>query len=68
MAVFVTIVEAGSLSAAGRTLRPLKLIVAGHRTLCFTRIRGWFWRRLYCAPLLLIATFDTKILETRVAV
>jgi len=46
----------------------LKLIVAGHSTLYITRSDGWFWRRPWPAPLLLIATFGTEIIGTLIAV
>ena len=45
----------------------LKLIVAGHSTLCLTRARGWFWRRPWPAPVLFWATFGTEILGTIIA-
>jgi H+-transporting ATPase len=45
-----------------------KLIVAGHNTLYITRIVGWFWQRLWPAPLFFGATFYIEILGTLIAV
>ena len=51
-----------------RSMLFLKLIVAGHSTLYITRTHGWFWRRPWPAPLLLMATFGTEIIGTLIAV
>jgi H+-transporting ATPase len=66
--LFFLLKETGFPDEIIRSMLFLKLIVAGHSTLYITRTRGWFWRRPFPAPLLLIATFGTEILGTFIAV
>jgi len=66
--LFYLLQEQGFSSGMIQSMMFLKLIVAGHSTLYITRTEGWFWRRPWPAPLLLIATFGTEIIGTLMAV
>jgi H+-transporting ATPase len=66
--LFYLLQEAGFSEGMVQSMMFLKLIVAGHSTLYITRTEGWFWRRPWPAPLLLIATFGTEIIGTLMAV
>ena len=66
--LFYLLQEAGFGEGMIQSMMFLKLIVAGHSTLYITRTEGWFWRRPWPAPLLLIATFGTEIIGTLLAV
>jgi H+-transporting ATPase len=66
--LFYLLQEYGFSPGMIQTMMFLKLIVAGHSTLYITRTDGWFWRRPFPAPLLLIATFGTEIIGTLMAV
>jgi H+-transporting ATPase len=66
--LFYLLQEAGFSAGMIQSMMFLKLIVAGHSTLYITRTEGWFWRRPWPAPLLLIATFGTEIVGTLMAV
>jgi len=44
----------------------LKLAVAGHLTLFVVRTEGWFFKRPYPAPLLLIAVISTQVLAAMI--
>jgi len=66
--LFYILQEQGFSDNTIQSMMFLKLIVAGHSTLYVTRTDGWFWRRPWPAPLLLIATFGTEIVGTLIAV
>ena len=66
--LFYLLQEQGFSAGMIQSMMFLKLIVAGHSTLYITRTAGWFWRRPWPAPLLLIATFGTEIIGTIMAV
>ncbi|MGD8385082.1 MAG: hypothetical protein PVF89_06715, partial [Lysobacterales bacterium] len=66
--LFFLLQEEGFSEGMVQSMMFLKLIVAGHSTLYITRTDGWFWRRPFPAPVLLIATFGTEIIGTIMAV
>ena len=66
--LFYLLQEQGFSAGMIQSMMFLKLIVAGHSTLYITRTSGWFWRRPYPAPLLMLATFGTEIIGTLMAV
>jgi len=66
--VFFFLRQQGIDESMIQSLLFLKLIIAGHSTLYVTRVDGWFWKRPWPSPLLLIATFGTEILATIIAV
>ena len=66
--LFYLLQEKGFSPGMIQSMMFLKLIVAGHSTLYITRTEGWFWRRPWPAPLLMIATFGTEIIGTLMAV
>ncbi len=66
--LFFLLQEEGFSEGMVQSMMFLKLIVAGHSTLYITRTDGWFWRRPFPAPVLLIATFGTEIVGTLMAV
>jgi len=66
--LFYILQEQGFSAGMVQSMMFLKLIVAGHSTLYITRTEGWFWRKPWPAPLLIIATFGTEIVGTIMAV
>ncbi|MBI1422330.1 MAG: HAD-IC family P-type ATPase [Gammaproteobacteria bacterium] len=66
--LFYILQEQGFSQGMIQSMLFLKLIVAGHSTLYITRTDGWFWRRPFPAPLLMVATFGTEIIGTLMAV